>query len=147
MIREQRTYYLRILSNGYDVRYEGLVWCIKHLLEMGTNLEYYHFPKFLDHEQIDYLISQAKSYLLESLLSLTLHILKKKQKERREEEKQKEYNKLKDYDKERYNMKKKEKLKEKKKKKNNSHIIANTFNAKNYKKGKNYMLDFFNANK
>lgn len=115
MIREQRTYYLRILSNGYDVRYEGLVWCIKHLLEMGTNLEYYHFPKFLDHEQIDYLISQAKSYLLESLLSLTLHILKKKQKERREEEKQKEYNKLKDYAKERYNMKKTEKLKVKKK--------------------------------
>ena len=115
MIREQRTYYLRILSNGYDVRYEGLVWCIKHLLEMGTNLEYYHFPKFLDHEQIDYLISQAKSYLMESLLSLTLHILKKKQKERREEEKQKEYNKLKDYAKERYEMKKTEKLKEKKK--------------------------------
>ena len=115
MIREQRTYYLRILSNGYDVRYEGLVWCIKHLLEMGTNLEYYHFPKFLDHEQIDYLISQAKSYLLESLLSLTLHILKKKQKERREEEKQKEYKKLKDYAKERYNMKKTEKLKVKKK--------------------------------
>ena len=82
---------------------------------MDTNLEYYHFPKFLDHEQIDYLISQSKSYLMENLLSLTLHILKQKQKEIREEEKENEYKKLKTYVKEKEEIKKKEKEKNKKK--------------------------------
>ena len=115
MLHEQRSYYLNILKNGYDVRYEGLVWCVRHLMEMDTNLEYYHFPKFLDHEQIDYLISQSKSYLMENLLSLTLHILKQKQKEIREEEKQNEYKKLKTYVKEKEEIKKKEKEKNKKK--------------------------------
>ena len=115
MLHEQRSYYLNILKNGYDVRYEGLVWCVRHLMEMDTNLEYYHFPKFLDHEQIDYLISQSKSYLMENLLSLTLHILKQKQKEIREEEKQNEYKKLKTYVKEKEEIKKKEKEKNKEK--------------------------------
>ena len=115
MLHEQRSYYLNILKNGYDVRYEGLVWCVRHLMEMDTNLEYYHFPKFLDHEQIDYLISQSKSYLMENLLSLTLHILKQKQKEIREEEKENEYKKLKTYVKEKEEIKKKEKEKNKKK--------------------------------
>jgi hypothetical protein len=115
MLQEQRLYYLNILKNGYDVRYEGLVWCVRHLMEMDTNLEYYHFPKFLDHEQIDYLISQSKSYLMENLLSLTLHILKQKQKEIREEEKENEYKKLKTYVKEKEEIKKKEKEKNKKK--------------------------------
>ncbi len=115
MLHEQRSYYLNILKNGYDVRYEGLVWCVRHLMEMDTNLEYYHFPKFLDHEQIDYLISQSKSYLMENLLSLTLHILKQKQKEIREEEKENEYKKLKTYVKEKEEIKEKEKEKNKKK--------------------------------
>ena len=115
MLHKQRLYYLNILKNGYDVRYEGLVWCVRHLMEMDTNLEYYHFPKFLDHEQIDYLISQFKSYLMENLLSLTLHILKQKQKEIREEEKENEYKKLKTYVKEKEEIKKKEKEKNKKK--------------------------------
>ena len=115
MLQEQRLYYLNILKNGYDVRYEGLVWCVKHLLEMDTNLEYYHFPKFLDHEQIDYLISQSKSYLMENLLTLTLHVLKQKQKERREEEKQTEYKKIQNYVKEKEEIKNNEKEKQKKK--------------------------------
>ena len=115
MLHKQRLYYLNILKNGYDVRYEGLVWCVRHLLEMDTNLEYFHFPKFLDHEQIDYLISQGKSYLMESFLTLILHVLKQKQKEIREEEKQIEYKKLKNYAKEREEIKKKQKEKQKKK--------------------------------
>ena len=97
MLHKQRLYYLNILKNGYDVRYEGLVWCVRHLIEMDTNLEYFHFPKFLNNEQIDYLISQAKSYLMENLLTLTLRILKKKQSKKREQEKQKEYKKLQTY--------------------------------------------------
>ena len=97
IIQNQRNYYFNILKNGYDVRYEGLVWCVRHLIEMDTNLEYFHFPKFLNNEQIDYLISQAKSYLMENLLTLTLRILKKKQSKKREQEKQKEYKKLQTY--------------------------------------------------
>ena len=110
MIQNQRKYYFNILKRGYDVRYEGLVWCVRHLIEMDTNLEYFHFPKFLNHEQIDYLISQAKSFLMENLLTLTLHILKKKQSKKREEEKQKEYKKLQTYVNLRQSAKEKKKL-------------------------------------
>ena len=103
MVQNQRLYYFNILKSGYDVRYDGLVWCVKNLIEMNTNLEYFHFPKFLDHEQIDYLISQAKSLLLENLYNLTLRILKRKQNKRRDEQKQNEYKKLQIYVNERQN--------------------------------------------
>ena len=59
LISSQKEYYIDILKKGYDVRNDGLVWCVKNLLELQTDLEYYHFPKFLDHQECDYLIEQA----------------------------------------------------------------------------------------
>ena len=56
LIKEHRQYYMEILRNGYDSRNEGMIWVVRNLLELNTNLEYHHFPKFLTHEQIDYLI-------------------------------------------------------------------------------------------
>lgn len=70
IIKEQRQYYFTILRNGYDVRDEGLVWVVKHLLEMNTIVEYHHFPKFLDNQQIDYLLSQAQLLLQETIATL-----------------------------------------------------------------------------
>ena len=86
MLREQREYYYKILKNGYDVRYEGLVWVVRHLLEMNSVLEYHHFPKFLDHDQINYLISLAQLFLEENIMTITLKSLKAKQQRIRAED-------------------------------------------------------------
>ena len=79
IIKEQRQYYFPILRNGYDVRDEGLVWVVKHLLEMGTIVEYHHFPKFLDNNQIDYLLSQAQLSLQETVATLLYQGMKNRQ--------------------------------------------------------------------
>ena len=56
LIEEHKQYYLNILKKGYDTRGEGLIWVVRNLLELQINLEYHHFPKFLIHEEIDYII-------------------------------------------------------------------------------------------
>jgi len=81
LIKEHKVYYMDILKKGYDSRKEGLVWVVKNLLEINTNLEYHHFPKFLTHEDIDYLINLAKIILEENQLNIILKCLKDKQKE------------------------------------------------------------------
>ena len=50
---------MKILKQGQDFRDDGLVWIVKNLLELQVNLEYQHFPKYLTHEQIDFLKSLA----------------------------------------------------------------------------------------
>ena len=79
IIKEQRQYYFTILRNGYDVRDDGLVWVVKHLLEMNTLVEYHHFPKFLDNQQIDYLLSQAQLSLQETVVTLLYQGMKNRQ--------------------------------------------------------------------
>ena len=79
LIREHRTYYMNILKNGKDYRKEGLVWVVKNLLELQIHLEYQHFPKYLTHEQIDYLINLANLLLEQNELIVIIKILKKKQ--------------------------------------------------------------------
>ena len=81
LIKEHRQYYMDILKNGYDSRGEGMIWCVRNLLELQTNLEYHHFPKFLTHEEIDYLIKIANISLEEIQLKIILKTLKKKQSE------------------------------------------------------------------
>jgi len=56
LIKEQKIYYLEILKKGIDVRGEGLIWLVKRLLELNTVMEYSMFPRFLDHNHIDYLL-------------------------------------------------------------------------------------------
>ena len=48
------------LKKGYDCRKEGLTWVVYNLFELKVNLDYHHFPKYLTHEQIDYLKKYAK---------------------------------------------------------------------------------------
>ena len=78
ILSSQKEYYLEILKKGYDVRENGLVWCIKHLLELQSDLEYSHFPKFLNHQQCDYLIEQANIALEISQLKIIVKVLKNK---------------------------------------------------------------------
>ena len=84
--KEFRLYYLDILKKGNDCRKDGLVWVVKNLLELKINLEYHHFPKYLSHEQINYLKSLARLILEENELKIILKVLKKKQKDNRDNE-------------------------------------------------------------
>ena len=84
LLREHQIYFLDILKKGKDCRKEGLVWVVKNLLELQINLEYHHFPKYLTHEQINYLKKLAYLSLEENELKIILKILKRKQKDNRE---------------------------------------------------------------
>ena len=97
LIKEQRNYYLKILSKGIDSREEGLIWVVRRLLEIDTTLEYCHFPKFLTHAQDDYLITIGKISLEEIQLKIILKALKKKQLKLRVDENIKKFNKVNDY--------------------------------------------------
>ena len=78
LVKNQRKYYLDLLKKGYDVRGEGLIWVVKRLLEIQTKLEYHHFPKFLDNNQIKYIIEMANLSLEEIQLKTILRIVEKK---------------------------------------------------------------------
>ena len=79
LIREHKVYYMNKLKKGYDCRKEGLIWIVYNLLELKVPLEYHHFPKYLTHEQIDYLKKYAKAQLKQDLLKIIINALKKKQ--------------------------------------------------------------------
>ena len=142
--KEYRIYYLDILKKGNDCRKDGLVWVVKNLLELQINLEYHHFPKYLSHEQINYLKSLASLILEENELKIILKVLKKKQKDNRDNENieymnlfetltNKQYNKYKD---EKINKEKKE-IKEKKRYEEEIMIIKKEIDKKFSKVYKN----------
>ena len=97
LIRDQRRYYLDILKKGYDVRSEGLVWVLRNLLEMGTNLEYHHFPKFLTNQHCDYLMEMADICLEETQLKIVLKAVKNKQRRIKDEKNLEKFNKMFDF--------------------------------------------------
>ena len=111
LIKEHRTYYMGLLKKGVDYRKEGLVWIVKNLLELQINLEYQHFPKYLTHEHIDYLIKLANLLLEQSELVIIIKVLRKKQTTTYMDENIQTYNMLDKY--------MDEHLKEKKEEKNN----------------------------
>ena len=79
LIREHKVYYMNKLKKGYDCRKEGLMWVVYNLLELQVPLEYHHFPKYLTHEQIDYLKKYANTQLKQDELKIIINALKKKQ--------------------------------------------------------------------
>ena len=79
LVHEHKVYYMNKLKKGYDCRKEGLMWVVYNLLELQVPLEYHHFPKYLTHEQIDYLKKYAKAQLKQDELKIIINILKKKQ--------------------------------------------------------------------
>jgi hypothetical protein len=88
--KHQKDYYLDILEKGIDVRSDGLVWVVRKILELNIYLDYSHFPKFLDKNQIDYLIFLAKKYLNISHNISLMESLKSKSNTNRKEKESKE---------------------------------------------------------
>ena len=105
LTREYRNYYLKILKKGKDHRKEGLVWVVKNLLELQINLEYQHFPKYLTHEHIDYLIELAHLLLEQSELIIIIKVLRKKQTNSNLDDNIQAYNMIDKYKREHYNEK------------------------------------------
>ena len=56
---KEKEYYLEILKKGEDYRKEGLSWVVQKLLEINVNLDENCFPKYLNNEHINYLITIA----------------------------------------------------------------------------------------
>ena len=79
LVREHKLYYINKLKKGYDCRKEGLSWIVSNLLELQIPLEYHHFPKYLTHEQIDYIKKYANLILKQKELKIIINVLKKKQ--------------------------------------------------------------------
>ena len=129
LIREHRTYYMNILKKGTDYRKEGLVWIVKNLLELQVNLEYQHFPKYLTHEHIDYLIKLANLLLEQSELVIIIKVLRKKQTTMYMDENMQTYNMLDKY--------MEEHLKGKNIKNNNNILLGDTQHKIEMSYGKN----------
>ena len=108
LMKEHRQYYMEILKNGYDSRGEGMIWVVRNLLELQTNLEYHHFPKFLTHEQSDYLLKIASISLEEIQLKIILKVLKKKQNELKLKENIRRISIIEEFNLNQYTQKKKE---------------------------------------
>mgnify|MGYP006873041847 CR=1 FL=1 len=79
LISEHRQYYMEKLKKGFDCRKDGLTWIVANLLELQVTLEYHHFPKFLTHEQIDYIKKVASLELKQREIKIIINVLKKKQ--------------------------------------------------------------------
>ena len=94
ILSSQREYFLDILKKGYDVRKDGLVWCVKFLLELQTDLEYFHFPKFLNHQECDYLIEQANIALEITQLKIIVKVMKDKNEKNSIEKKYEYFNRM-----------------------------------------------------
>ena len=77
--KEHKIYYMEKLKKGFDCREEGLIWIVTNLLELQVPLDYQHFPKFLTHEQIDYIKNYSELQLKLNQLKIIINILKKKQ--------------------------------------------------------------------
>ena len=79
LLRENKLYYLEKLKKGVDCRKDGLMWIVSKLVEFQVPIEYHLFPKFLTHEQIDYLKKCAEIQLKQKELKIIINIMKKKQ--------------------------------------------------------------------
>ena len=83
---------MKILKQGQDFRKDGLVWIVKNLMELQVNLEYHHFPRYLTHEQIDFLKKLAMNNLEKNQLKIVINVLKNKKNAERLNEKLKCFN-------------------------------------------------------
>ena len=77
--KEHKIYYMEKLKKGFDCREDGLIWIVTNLFELQVPLDYQHFPKFLTHEQIDYIKNYSELQLKLNQLKIIINILKKKQ--------------------------------------------------------------------
>jgi hypothetical protein len=50
-------HYHKLLKDGRDTRIEGIIWIIKEILLLGSNVILSHLPNFLDEKCIMYLFN------------------------------------------------------------------------------------------
>ena len=61
-------HYHKILNEGLDTRSEGLIWIIKAIWNLGSNVIISNIPSYLDEISIDFLFSLAhKEYALQKM--------------------------------------------------------------------------------
>lgn len=78
IIEEQKNYYLEILRIGYDCRNKGLRWVVVKLKSLRTDLCYKHFPRYLTHDQINFILSISEKDYLRDVINIKLKELKTK---------------------------------------------------------------------
>lgn len=78
---KETQYYLSILKTGTDTRADGLSWIIKRLIELNLPINYSIFPKFLDQEEIEYLIKISKLELEKDQIKNIIDNLKQRKKD------------------------------------------------------------------
>ena len=77
---KETQYYLSILKAGTDTRADGLSWIVKRLIELNLSINYSIFPKFLDQEEIEYLIKISKLELEKDQIKNIIENLKQRKK-------------------------------------------------------------------
>ena len=77
---KETQYYLSILKTGTDTRADGLSWIIKKLMELNIPINHSLFPKFLDKDEINYLIQISKLEFEKAQIIHILENLKQKKK-------------------------------------------------------------------
>lgn len=81
----QTLYYTELLSKGFDLRTEGLIWIVKKLLELKVKIKFNHFPQYLHHNYIEYILNRAKKEMEISFYKIILKGMKLRQKKLNEE--------------------------------------------------------------
>jgi hypothetical protein len=77
LVEDQKKYYLDILKKGIDTRRDGLNWVLKKLIELSTEMEVNYFPKFLNFNQVEFLMKIAYKQTESDQMKLIFNILKK----------------------------------------------------------------------
>jgi hypothetical protein len=57
------THYHKVLTEAQDTRGQGLVWVIKAILELGSEVILSYLPNFLDEQAIKFLFLVYKSIM------------------------------------------------------------------------------------
>jgi hypothetical protein len=78
LIKDQSNYYLDILKKGIDCRGEGLCWIFRRLIELDAHFDSYSFPRFLEQNQIEFIITLSHKQIDLIELKIILKIMKNK---------------------------------------------------------------------
>jgi hypothetical protein len=83
---QQITYFMDILNKGVDVRTDGLSWVVRSLMELNAYVDNTCFPRFLESNHREYLLSLCKKEIELSQLKIILSVLKSRQRKLRDSE-------------------------------------------------------------
>ena len=79
LFAKQREYYKELLSEGIDVRSEGLAWIVKRLIELNEVIDHAIFPRFLHREHIEYIVFLSFKSVEIAQIKILMKMLRLKQ--------------------------------------------------------------------